>query len=118
MMRLIVELERLERLVGRLREERTHTYVRRARTTSQKTRKLTILLKCGRWNDGGRTASCGKYSKRVDGSASVGGGTYDDRRLIRGMPVGDGGHEGMKTVGSWMVWNAGGGVGAEHARRP
>ena len=58
------------------------------------------------------------YSKLVDGSASFGGGTYDALRLILGIPVGDGGHEGMKTVGSCIVWNAGGGVGAEHARRP
>ena len=46
----------------------------------------------------------GIYSKLVDGSASFGGGTYDARRLMRGIPVGDGGHEGIKTVGSWMVW--------------
>ena len=79
---------------------------------------LTIESYCGRWNVGGRTALWGMYSKLVDGSASFGGGTYDARLLIRGTLVGDGGHEGIKTVGSWIVWYAGGGVGAEAARRP
>ena len=41
-----------------------------------------------------------------------------DRPLMRGMSVGEAGHDGIQTVGSWIVWNAGGGVGAEAARRP
>lgn len=41
-----------------------------------------------------------------------------DRPLILGMREGEVGHEGIQTVGSWIAWNAGGGVGAEAARRP
>ena len=41
-----------------------------------------------------------------------------DRPLILGMRVGEVGHEGIQTDGSWIAWNAGGGVGAEAARRP
>ena len=41
-----------------------------------------------------------------------------DRPLILGMREGEVGHEGIQTVGNWIAWNAGGGVGAEAARRP
>lgn len=58
------------------------------------------------------------YSKRVEGSLSVGGGMYGVLLLMRGTPPGDGGHDGIKTVGNWMVWKAAGGVGADTARRP
>ena len=41
-----------------------------------------------------------------------------DRPLMRGTSFGEAGQDGIQTVGSWIVWYAGGGVGAEAARRP
>lgn len=88
--------------------------------------KQTHTWKCdpnrseGNGNGARNMESSGRFSKCVIGSNEEGGGIFGkgERRLMRGIRVGDAGQEGIDTVGSLMVWKAGGGVGADAARRP